>query len=193
MQEKTYFQIKINANDIKPQIYRTIIVDSTKSFITLHKYIQNAFGFENYHLWQFSTDFRNFKGNGVKLYEIFKEEKDKINYTYDFGDNWEFTLTLEKIITESKLLTLKLKNKKPPFLLKAKGPMLIEDCGGIYTIAEILNLYEFLLKDDKEIEKEEIEDLLYSVMDPEDSEDWEKEFMEIVEALFEIDLENFKL
>jgi len=35
---------------------------------------------------------------GVRLHQVFKREKQKIRYEYDFGDSWEHDVLLEKIL-----------------------------------------------------------------------------------------------
>lgn len=53
-----------------------------------------------------------------KLSDWFKIEKDRVFYTYDFGDNWEHEITLEKILEPDQdvlyPICIKAKNDSPP-------------------------------------------------------------------------------
>jgi hypothetical protein len=63
----------------------------------------------------------------TKLSKIFKFEKQKFTYIYDFGDSWEHTIVLEKILP---------KKTKSPTLLAGKGQCPPEDCGGVWGYEE---------------------------------------------------------
>ncbi len=64
----------------------------------------------------------------VKLSTEFRYIK-KMRYVYDFGDHWEFSILLQKVMPDNKLVTY-------PFCIDGIGDMLIEDCGGphCYTL-----------------------------------------------------------
>jgi hypothetical protein len=47
----------------------------------------------------------------------------EIIYTYDFGDNWEHLIKIEKLVEY---------DNRYPIVLKSKGQNMIEDCGGIW-------------------------------------------------------------
>ena len=136
------YQLKITAKDIRPSIWRTILIPNTATFLDLHEVIMELFGFDNSHLFAFS------KGSGyegqisdgmdgtkkaskVKLSQHFMTES-KINYTYDFGDDWDFIIELQKILP-------RIKEAVYPQGIKAKGGMMLEDCGGYYGYEVITN------------------------------------------------------
>jgi hypothetical protein len=56
----------------------------------------------------------------------------KMEYTYDFGDNWEHTIKFEKIIETD------IANPHPT-IIKGSGASLPEDCGGIYGYYALMN------------------------------------------------------
>lgn len=70
----------------------------------------------------------------TKINEMFKNENDEGFFTYDFGDNWEFKIKLEKIINES--------SDKNSIILNGKGKGIIEDCGGTWGLSEIKETFE---------------------------------------------------
>jgi len=57
----------------------------------------------------------------VKLSDIFLTEKQKFTYIYDFGDDWNHQITLEKILEEKVLYAR---------CIRASGACPPEDCGG---------------------------------------------------------------
>jgi len=57
------------------------------------------------------------------LSEVFYKEKQTYTYIYDFGDDWEHKITLEKFLDES---------IDTPALIKGQGACPPEDCGGAW-------------------------------------------------------------
>ncbi len=53
---------------------------------------------------------------------------------YDFGDSWVLWIVLKKIHVQQKV-----KSKEFPKVLKGQGFGIIEDCGGAYSLQEIIN------------------------------------------------------
>src|ERR1700730_10587553 len=115
------FQFKIQINNITdPPVWRRLLVPEQITFLRMHLVIQAAFGWEDYHMFQFSPkgyasepiigipseddfnypDFKKFDAKKVKLSEIFTVPKQKFTYIYDFGDDWKHQVTLEKITPE---------------------------------------------------------------------------------------------
>ncbi len=101
--------MRVELRDIKPKIWRRVIVPVTTRLDTVHEIIQVAFGWWNYHMWRFAikgddyvylepehslwgrrvyeaSDFNleSFIGRGIK----------RFRYTYDFGDAWEHEIIL---------------------------------------------------------------------------------------------------
>ncbi|WP_052404806.1 plasmid pRiA4b ORF-3 family protein [Bacillus rubiinfantis] len=118
------FQLKITLKESKPPIWRRIEVRDSMTFSDLHKVIQIAFEWWDYHLHGFEIRRSNsvvinngvhigpmddsqpgmsdydFNEEDVELNDIFKKEKDRVLYTYDYGDNWEHEILLEKVLPE---------------------------------------------------------------------------------------------
>lgn len=114
-------------------------------FYRFHMVIQKAFGWENYHLFQFSPsgygsypaismpnpEFDDDAADAAttKLSEVFEKEKQTFTYIYDFGDDWIHKITLEKI-TEDRTLKAD--------CTAGKGACPPEDCGGPWGYAHLL-------------------------------------------------------
>lgn len=205
-----FFQLKIQLKEVKPSVSRTILVDASVSFQKLHEHIQALFGLENYHMWEFQKggmreeriapkipksemlffdEQPDFEAKKTKLIELLKEPKDKVGYWYDFGDDWEMMITLEKIFE-----ILPINIAKTPFLLRAKGPMLMEDIGGIHHFGTILEFYEYL-RAGKTLNKEakaEMDWLLENVIGENAySKNWKESYIEMIDSLYETDWKTF--
>jgi hypothetical protein len=140
------YQIKIRLKNIRPPIWRRILVPKTYSFQELHTAIQDAMGWDDYHLPEFRVGGVRIEGKGnglcvdsmwksynpnvmtvsatgVKLNEFIKKEKQKFNYIYDFGDQWEHAVVLEKILPAKEGVVY-------PVCIGGKRACPPEDCGG---------------------------------------------------------------
>ncbi|MBP3460925.1 MAG: hypothetical protein J6K21_00750 [Bacilli bacterium] len=67
----------------------------------------------------------------LELFYLNLREKNKLKIIYDWGDNWQFNLTLSKIIDGT--------NEKEFEVLSGKGYGIIDDCGGVYCLYGIFN------------------------------------------------------
>jgi len=170
------YQFKITLMDIQPQIWRIIEVPETYSFWDLHVAIQDAMGWADYHLHHF--ELKN-PLTGIKAeigipdtelaYEkkILADWKQKIadwftlenrlaEYVYDYGDNWEHTVKLEKILPREESATY-------PRCVDGKRACPPEDCGGPWGYKELLEI----IKDKNHEEYEEKMEWLGGEFDPE--------------------------
>ena len=143
---KTYqLKIHLEPNYLKPPIWRRVLVKSDITFYELHQIIQVAMGWTNAHLWDFSygdfsitkpsedDDWRDtVDAKSIKISKLLNKEKDKLDYTYDYGDGWEHKITLEKIIDVINI------NQKLPTCIKGKRACPPEDCGGSWGYETLL-------------------------------------------------------
>lgn len=152
---KKVYQFKIVLEDINPVIWRRIQVPENYTFWDLHVAIQDAMGWFDCHLNQFETISvrpREIQHIGISdsdypEIELFSECEEKISdwfllnerktmrYNYDFGDNWDHKITLEKILTKEE-------KTKYPICMAGARACPPEDCGGTGgydNILEIIN------------------------------------------------------
>ena len=66
-----------------------------------------------------------------ELFYLGLTEKEKLKIIYDFGDNWQFDLSLSKIVNGSDEIEFE--------VLSGKGYGIIDDCGGIFGLCNIFN------------------------------------------------------
>ncbi len=140
---KTIYQLKITLRDIRPPIWRRVQVESSTTLSQLHLIIQAAMGWYNYHLHSFSIQGIEYGASQpdygwdiqdetkVKLNQVIKSEKAKFFYTYDFGDSWEHSIVVEKILPQDPSISY-------PKCIKAKRACPPEDCGGAWGYLEFL-------------------------------------------------------
>lgn len=73
----------------------------------------------------------------VKLGKILSHEKETMTFTYDYGDNWEIYICLEKIIVDKEL-----PGKELPRVLDGVGYGIVEDCGGRTGLKEMSQAFK---------------------------------------------------
>jgi len=174
-------ELKVTLDLNKHNIWRRIVVPAHMTFNRLHKVLQVAFGWKDYHLHEFfvysdekidndlSINHPGYHKEGYKpvvnlvcsqesLLEFendipVKLEKGirlsdympaKMKYNYDYGDNWQHYIEVEKVIEES--------DRNYPFCLEGEGNSPPEDVGGEQGFEEFLKI----IKDEKHPEHEEM-------------------------------------
>jgi hypothetical protein len=139
------YQLKVTLNDSKPPIWRRIVVPENITLSLLHEILQIVMGWENYHLHMFKIagqiygdpedDEMGMMGTKnetrYRLSQLNLHEKAKFYYEYDFGDGWEHTILVEKILPAEK-------GSRDPLCITGKGACPPEDVGGIWGYADIL-------------------------------------------------------
>lgn len=136
-------KLRITIPDIKPEIWREIVVENNITFKKLHEIIQLSFGWTNSHLYNFdvngilfSMPDKEFENNDLdvknKINEFLIEKGQKAFYTYDFGDNWEHEIKIVDILKKEKGI------RYPKCLDGMRnGPP--EDCGGIPGYEDVID------------------------------------------------------
>ena len=139
-------QLKVQIKGIsKPPVWRRILVPDHFTFGRLHQVIQAAFGWEDYHLYQFSPkgygsepligvveedladeEMKNAEKEKLKKYLYLKGQT--FTYIYDFGDDWTHTILVEKLIDQKAVRAE---------LVAGKGACPPEDCGGIWGYEDL--------------------------------------------------------
>jgi Plasmid pRiA4b ORF-3-like protein len=115
-EEPNAVQIRVALGYIEPPIWRRLVVPLDTTLAQLHLVLQAAVGWADSHLYQFEvgglrfgdTEMLNqdlpddfpqaFDAASVRLRDFDTDHDGTVSfvYTYDFGDNWRHTVTLEK-------------------------------------------------------------------------------------------------
>jgi hypothetical protein len=127
-----------------PPVWRRIEVASDLGLDDLHDVLQAGFGWEDYHLYRFTTGPEGDPGDAfacsadlreswvddptlptwdVRVDELLAEGGERLHYQYDYGDNWWLVIEVEEIVD----------GRVPPgraALLEGAGAGPPEDCGG---------------------------------------------------------------
>ena len=134
------YQLKITLKDVRPPIWRRVLVLDC-SLAELHEVIQTAMGWENYHLYDFEvggqryTDPRGMDeldmedASRARLSQVAPKEKAKFRYTYDFGDNWQHEVLVEKFLLPEE-------EQEYPVCVAGKRACPPEDVGGPWGYME---------------------------------------------------------
>ena len=113
------YQMKITLKGIRPPIWRRVQVPGSIRLAGLHAVIQTVFGWTDSHLHQFCIggvsygrpdDFDSDVVDEAKLTltQAVGQSK-RFTYTYDFGDDWEHIIQVEKVLAsdpQAKVRTL---------------------------------------------------------------------------------------
>jgi len=124
------YELEIKLVGSKPLIWRKIIVPNTFTLTRLHKVIQIAMDWVDYHDYEFSAGKTNLV-QSRHLEEIFSVRK-SIEYVYDFGDYWEIKITKTKEIGDC--------SHNYPIITEYAEDSPPEDCGGIYGYYNMLKI-----------------------------------------------------
>lgn len=143
------YQLKIQIKDSHPPIWRRVIVPAGLSFSQLGVVLNKVMGWCGYHLFSFEFYHLNLRFEesmeeeplwckddiqeaSEYLIDTFLEAQKWFSYIYDFGDNWEHRVTVEKVLMDY--------GKNYPVVVKYKGETPYEDCGGIYGYYDLLEI-----------------------------------------------------
>ena len=135
----TVYELNVAVVGIRPRIWRRLQVPSTMDLGRLHRALQVCFGWDDDHLHQFTVG-ETKRGAALRRYDRDIDEKDETRtrlsktapneqssliYTYDFGDNWEVEIVVQKILPRDPGGTY-------PVCLAGRRAGPVEDCGGIF-------------------------------------------------------------
>jgi hypothetical protein len=128
-------QLKAVIAGVSPMIWRRLLVHSDITIAELHYILQIVFGWSDYHLHRFvihgkhygisrpGGDWFSDDANAVTLADIGLRERERFLYHYDFFDDWQVQIRVEKITA------LEAGKSYPRCIMgKRAGPP--EDCGG---------------------------------------------------------------
>jgi hypothetical protein len=147
-----YFELEIALQEVHPRVWRRLVLPASASFSQLHKAIQESFGWQDCHLWEFRLP--TFRGRPiaglhggeewgrpppragqVKLSDYFwgLRATEWCEYVYDFGDEWVHDVKLIAARTEKEAFKRR--------LLDGEGVAPPEDCGGLTGFERVQHFF----------------------------------------------------
>jgi hypothetical protein len=140
------YQLKITLKDIRPPIWRRVQVQDC-SLGKLHEIVQTCMGWGDCHLHAFEIGGEQYgppdpdgmmeyaDERKLKLSRVVNAGLTKFTYTYDFGDNWEHTIQVEKTLPAEP-------GVRYPRCVAGKRACPPEDCGGPWGYGDFLEAIE---------------------------------------------------
>ncbi|MCY0963029.1 plasmid pRiA4b ORF-3 family protein, partial [Streptomyces sp. H27-H5] len=143
------YQLKITLRDTSPPIWRRVTLPADTSLARLHDIIQTCFDWHDSHLHAFTEpgsgrqflDFNSpldrdprldFDEESTSLADVLPYEGSRLEYTYDFGDDWRHQITLEKALPAST-------ERRVHCTGGRRAMPAAEDLGGAWALQAVLN------------------------------------------------------
>jgi hypothetical protein len=143
-------QIKVTLYRVRPEIWRRLLVPANARLDWLHAVLQVAMGWNNSHLHRFNVNgrlysntqyhFAEYEDDPVileeadfKLGDVVYGEGAIFSYEYDFGDDWQHQVVVERLLPPD--------SGAPRAALSTEGQRACppEDCGGCWGYEELLS------------------------------------------------------
>ena len=139
------YQIRLDLKDMRPPIWRRLLLPSDLPLDIVHEIIQVAMGWSDSHLHAFTSggleigdtsmdDYGMLDADEteVVLSEVLTKVGDRLKYEYDFGDGWIHVLKLEKILPNDP-------DAVYPVCITGRRACPPEDVGGIWGYLDFLD------------------------------------------------------
>lgn len=170
-------QFLVTLQGITPPVWRRIQIGPRCSFWDLHVAVQDAMGWTDTHLHQFSVpnphtgatdeigipDEEGLSGESpclsgweVPVARYFPEKGAAADYEYDFGDGWEHTIVLEDVVDRGP-------GGRYPRCVAGQRACPPEDCGGVHGYERLLRV----LADPRDSEHDAMREWVGPGYDPE--------------------------
>jgi len=125
------WRIKVVLVDTSPMVWRRFDTYATVTLSQLHYFIQGTMGWELAHLFSFHDQLGRHMTNDSSTLADVCRIGDTLGYVYDFGDNWEHLVTIEKEMRIRPGVIY-------PRCVAGKNACPPEDCGGSWGYADML-------------------------------------------------------
>lgn len=137
--------VRIELKDSDPPIWRVVEVPTSVTLKVLHDIVQVTMGWFDYHLWEMVIGGQTYglpmdedwgtaprkSASRTRLRDVLQPGKTRIDYTYDFGENWQHTLIVSDVCAGNA-------GTAYPRFIAGERDCPPEDCGGIPGFYEML-------------------------------------------------------
>lgn len=137
------YQLKVTLLGTRPAIWRRLLVPGGLTLEQLHHVLQAAMGWTESHLHDFQIGEERFAEpdpeddaedeRKARLAEVLGWAGAKAVYTYDYGDGWEHSIAVEKILPPEP-------GVDHPVCVAGKRRCPPEDCGGVGGYYDLLKV-----------------------------------------------------
>lgn len=146
------YQLKVQIKESHPPIWRRVIIPAGLSFSQLSVLLNEVMRWCGYHLScfefyhmglrieekeqfeDFDFDDYDYLDASETIIDPYLDSEDWFTYVYDFGDDWQHRVTVEKRYEDY--------DKNYAEVVKFKGETPYEDCGGIYGYYRLLKILD---------------------------------------------------
>ncbi len=136
------YQLRVTLSDVTPPVWRRFALPGGFTLDRLHRVIQHAMGWQDYHLHSFEIDGEQYGDPDPDGELDLRDELDvrldsvagkdgKFTYIYDFGDWWEHEVVVEAVYPAEP-------DERYPLCLAGARACPPEDVGGAYGYASFL-------------------------------------------------------
>jgi hypothetical protein len=137
------YQLKVELEDIEPPIWRRILVAGDITLGKLHEVIQEAVGWSNTHLHEFTIEGQGYSDPEAeiddnrdelqyRLSQVTKQPLKQFQYLYDPGDGWEHNIIVEQTVQTDQPY------HGHPVCIDGARACPPEDCGGPFGYEDFL-------------------------------------------------------
>jgi hypothetical protein len=142
--ESPVYQLKVTLCDVRPAVWRRLLVPGRLTLARLHHVLQIAMGWEDSHLHAFRVGDATYGMAGlegdldfepeekVRVSQVLPDQKARLVYEYDFGDSWEHDVVVEKVLPAEAA--------PAPRCLDGRRACPPEDCGGVPGYQHLLKV-----------------------------------------------------
>lgn len=137
------YELKVVLKGFEKLIYRKFLISSTLKIDDLCKAIIVSMNGDLDHLYELKykdtfyicsymekNKYNEVKMNSLRVDKLLLDKNDKLTLFYDFGDGWEFLITVKKVIDDN--------YPKRITLLDGSGCGICEDCGGVWGLEDLI-------------------------------------------------------
>jgi hypothetical protein len=140
---KRIVSLKVTLRGTRPPVWRRLLMLGEMTLADLHQAIQATMGWHDDHLHAFDIGGQQYgdrhtaddvaNENRLTLNSLLKSGVARFVYTYDFGDNWEHIIVIEKRAPASEVTLY-------PACVGGKRNCPPEDCGGAWGYQHLLDI-----------------------------------------------------
>ncbi len=123
------WRVKVQLLEVSPAVWRRFDTYADVTLLQLHHIIQGAMGWDLAHLYSFEHRYGGEFSNESRLCDVCGVG-DTLTYVYDFGDDWQHLVSVEKAMTRP--------TGTYPRVIEGNRACPPEDCGGSWGYEEML-------------------------------------------------------